>query len=393
MQGIGEIQEQTYEVNENIKDAIINEERGSKILHEAGLISGEIEPCLGPFNINEEKFSSHNKLIRVTAWFLRFMTNLKGGSIKKGFLCDDELWQPTKMWIEYIQRKYFHDVVIELQGKRSNSFKNLGVYKYDDGILKCRGRFQFSEKSSLILMPKHCHFTELIIVSAHRRMLHAGVAQTLADVRKEYWVLQGRSAVRKILRKCLICIHWEGGPFKTPPFAPLPNYVVSADHRKPFIYVGIYLGPIFVKDDACLKKNWICLFTCLNIRAVHLELVADMSAANFLLCIRRFIAKRGKPIMIISDNASQIKLGQTIIDKVWKTVSNDNEVQSYISNERINWKYTVDYVPWKGGYYERMVGLTKRSLGKTLGKSKASREQLLTLLHEIEAVINSLPLI
>ena len=78
---------------------------------------------------------------------------------------------------------------------------------------------------------------------------------------------------------------------------------------------------------------------------MYLELVANMSAENFLLCMRRFIAKRGKPSLIISDNASQIKLGQTIIEKVWRMVSNDEEVQSYISNEGITWKYIVEYAP------------------------------------------------
>ena len=192
----------------------------------------------------------------------------------------------------------------------------------------------------------------------------------------------------KVIRQCLICIHWEGGPFKTPPFAPLPGYVVGSSNNIPFNLVGIdYLGPLIINDYGVVKKTWVCLFTCLQIRAIHLELVENTMADSFLCCLRRFIARRGKPKMIICDNASQIKAGNAVIDLIWKKVTKDVDVQHYVSNEY--WKYIVEYAPWRGGYYERLVGLTKRSLKKTLGTCKVGREQLHTILQEIEAVINT----
>ena len=125
---------------------------------------------------------------------------------------------------------------------------------------------------------------------------------------------------------------------------------------------------------------------------MHLELIETMSAEGFLLSVRRFIARRGKPKLIISDNASQIKLGNEVIENIWKNATGNTNVQSYISNECIKWKYTVAYAPWQGGFYERLVGLTKRSLRKALGRIRATKEHLLTLIQEIEAVINSRPL-
>ena len=204
--------------------------------------------------------------------------------------------------------------------------------------------------------------------------------------------MNGRAAVQNVLKKCLTCIHWEGGPFKTPIFAPLPRFAVSHD-KPPFTFVGLdYLGPLVIKDGINLIKNWICIFTCLNIRAIHLELVNDMSTEGFILCLRRFIARRGSPNLIISDNASQLKLGFSVIGKIWNSLVTHNDIQTYVANKAIQWKFITDYAPWKGGYYERLVGLTKRSLRKALGTIRTTNIELMTLIVEIEATINSRPL-
>ena len=160
------------------------------------------------------------------------------------------------------------------------------------------------------------------------------------------------------------------------------------------MYVALdYLGPLMVKDSDSLTKNWVCLYTCLNVRAIQLEVVENMTAECFILCFRRFIARRGTPKMIISDNGTQLKLGGSVIGKLWGKIIADEDIQSYASNEGIEWKYITEYSPWKGGFYERLVGMVKRSLRKTLGKSKVSGQQLTTIITEIEAITNSRSLI
>ena len=275
---------QIYEIDDDIQSAVVNKEKGSKILHEVALTSTNDIMSQTLVDINEERFSSYCKLIRVTAWCNRFMKNFIKGCVNQGNLRADEIEEAATIWTKCIQRKNFVELFSCLDNNKRHSLYNLGVFEDTDGILKCKGRFQNMERNSLILLPKHVHYTKLIIMAAHRRMLHAGVAQTLAEIRESSWIIQGRSAVRKVLRQCLICIHWEGGPFKTPPFAPLPEYVVCSDNRIPFMFVGIdYLGPLFVNDGNNREKNWIGLFTCLNIRAIHLELIENMSALDGLL--------------------------------------------------------------------------------------------------------------
>ena len=147
-----------------------------------------------------------------------------------------------------------------------------------------------------------------------------------------------------------------------------------------------------MKCESQLKKTWICLFTCLSIRAIHLEWVLDLSASQFLNCLRRFVSRRGKPDVIFSDNASQFKLVCTVVDREWRKVLKDKEVMNYVLVEGIKWKYTLALAPWQGGFYERLVGLVKGCMRKSIGRKYLSLEQLTTLLTEIEAALNSRPL-
>jgi hypothetical protein len=95
-------------------------------------------------------------------------------------------------------------------------------------------------------------------------------------------------------------------------FAPLPPSRVQK--ALPFSRVGLdYFGPLSIKTKDGPKKVWVCLFTCLLIRAIHLELVQDMSTEEFLLGFKRFISQKGTPAEIISDNDSQFKAASQIV--------------------------------------------------------------------------------
>lgn len=136
---------------------------------------------------------------------------------------------------------------------------------------------------------------------------------------------------------------------------------------------------------------YIVLFTCSVTRAVHLELVSDMSSAAFLLAFRRFIARRGLPRTIYSDNALTFKRTSRELQKIWKVLQEDG-FQDFIANQRIRWKFIVQAAPWWGGWWERLIGTVKTALRKVLGRSCLSSEELSTILTEVEAVLNSRPL-
>ena len=87
-----------------------------------------------------------------------------------------------------------------------------------------------------------------------------------------------------------------------------------------------------------------CLFTCVAARAIPLEIVADLSAEELLLDLRRFIARRGKPQQIILDDAPQFKLTKSSVDIAWENAVSDGNVQSFIQSYRrtkIRWLFIV----------------------------------------------------
>ena len=383
--------EDTYHIDDETRDQIAKEE----VLHEVGLINKESEILNPPFGININSFSSFNKLITITGWCRRFISNcLKKDGVLCGYLHTTEIQESVLLWDRFVQLQSFPTIFDAIMEKKKHALNNLGVIKNEQGILVCKGRFQKSKQLSPKLLPKNTIYTKLVIERSHKRVLHSGVAQTLSELRKDYWIIQGRSAVRKVLRECLTCIRWEGAPFRTPDFAPLPEFVITIGDKVPFAFVGLdYFGPMLVKENTSIVKVWGCLFTCLKVRAVHIEIVDSMSTESFLLALRRFVGRRGKPGMILSDNANQFKQGQEVIDRIWYNMSNDDQVQSYVAHEGIEWKWVTEYSPWKGGCYERLIEIAKRACKKALGKCVVNKEQIITLIIEVEAVMNSRPLV
>ena len=134
---------------------------------------------------------------------------------------------------------------------------------------------------------------------------------------------------------------------------------------------------------------WVCLYTCLAARAIHLELMNDMTTRQFLLGFRGFIARHGKPNKIISNNATQFKLVSDTISRLCGQILTEKDTVSYAANENIQWTFTIELAPWLSDFYERLVGIVKRSLRKAIRKVCLTSEQPLTILKEAEAVINS----
>ncbi|MES9884883.1 MAG: hypothetical protein ABW185_28910, partial [Sedimenticola sp.] len=352
---------------------------------------------LPPCDLKSEDFSSVNRLLRITALVMRFIGKLKKRCDLKGPITSNEIENAESVWISHVQRKHYLDVIDAVNlDKRHTMISQLGLYLDSKGLLICRGRLENAEISDTakhpLLLPKHDAFTKLIVDKTHRQLLHAGVSQTLSHTRQKYWIPQGRQCVKGVLRTCKTCQRYEGGPYKMPEMPALPKDRVTVS--PPFTKTGLdYLGPLYVKTQSGTKNTWVCLVTCLVTRDVHLELMPDMSTEQFLLGLRRFIARYGKPQTIISDNASQFKLASETIHELSKTVITDADVITYIANTGIQWNFIVELAPWMGGFYERLVGLVKRSLRKSIGKVCLTNEQLLTLLQEVEAVLNSRPLV
>lgn len=278
-----------------------------------------------------------------------------------------------------IQTVYFPR---EIEGITTDLSRSLQLYKDHDGLIRCRGRFRHTDLShnqkEPILLPKNSEFTHKTIAELHQKNYHVGVSHTLALLRQNFWVPHGRSTVQKVIRKCLQCVKYGGGPFKLPAMPDLPSERVKLS--LPFAFTGMdYFGPLFV-DEVTQEKRWVCLFTCLTIRAIHMEVVKDLSAEECLLAIRRFVAVRGLPKLIVSDNATQFKLTADVLTSDYCILNN------------LRWKFIPELAPWFGGFYERLIGIVKHSMKRTLDKHLINHNQLCTAIKELEAIVNTRPL-
>ena len=348
-----------------------------------------------PFGMNVENFSSFDSLVRVSAFCFRFVSRLKKSKSFSGRLHPDELQAAEAVWIQHSQAAHYGDEIKALKhGKNHPLIAKLDPV-LDEGLIRCRGRMTNADlcfnARFPVLVPRQHGIANLIVMDCHHKVMHAGVAHTLSRIRYQYWIPKGRAFVKSVLRKCQTCIKHDDGPYRTPAMSPLPASRVT--QARPFSHVGVdYFGPVHVKSSPDTVKAWVCLFTCMVVRAVHLEIVSDMTPAEFLLSLRRFVARRGTPTVIISDNAPQFKLAKSVLDLAWENITSSAELLNYNSQHQIKWHFIVASSPWMGGFYERLVGVVKRALRKSIGRNLLTFNQWSTLLTEAEAVVNSRPL-
>ncbi|GFT43815.1 integrase catalytic domain-containing protein [Trichonephila clavipes] len=143
-------------------------------------------------------------------------------------------------------------------------------------------------------------------------------------------------------------------------------------------------GPLFLKDG---RKVWITLFTCAVYRAIHLELVNSLTSDAFLLALRCFIARRGRPQTIYCDNGTNFRGAFNDLSKL-----NWSKIVEETRTPKILWKFIPPTAAWWGGWWERLVRTVKELLKRTLGRSVLKYDELYTVLCDCESIINCRPL-
>ena len=145
-----------------------------------------------------------------------------------------------------------------------------------------------------------------------------------------------------------------------------------------------------------IVKAYICLFVSLSVKAVHLELVTDLTSEAFIACLKRFISRRGLPSLIWSDNGTNFVGAARELKELYqflRTQSTQDVVSRYLCDRKITWKFIPQHAPHFGGIWEASVKSMKAHLKRILGDVKLTYEELSTLLTQIEACLNSRPLV
>ena len=359
------------------------------------------------FNTNNYRDLQH--LLRVTSYVTRFIQCLRN-SIKRPPSCSDltstksivdipsanEMRASEMLWVIGTQQSRY---ALEIQGLQRNAARHRAVNKQlklfvdEHNVLRAGGRLQNTDLPynaiHPILLPGDHPFTRLIIQDAHVRLHHAGSIATTTNLRQHYWITSIRRHVNNVIHRCVTCRKVDGLPYARPVSAPMPAYRVQ--QANPFAVCGVdYTGHLFVKDqrNGTLSKVYICLFTCGVTRAIHLELVPDLTTESFIQALRRFAARRSTPKLMISDNSSTFLSAASELN----TLMSNPTVSKYLADHRITWKFIPKRSPWWGGLYERLIAMTKTSLKKTLCRSCISYMEMSTVLTEIEATLNDRPL-
>ncbi|XP_062606697.1 uncharacterized protein LOC134268454 [Saccostrea cucullata] len=239
--------------------------------------------------IDISKFNNYRKLLNVTSYVLRFIQNCSKEQKVTGPLTVSEIEHSSLMWIKNAQQENYPDIFAESQkdGKSKHCLsKQLKLYLTNEDLIRCGGRIHNAPISKTakhpILLATKDPLTTLIVLDAHRRNLHSGVNSTVTLLRQNYWIQRIRQSVKSVLRKCITCRKIMGKPYPIPEAPPLPKDRLREE--PPFTVTGVdFTGALKVrKKNGHEGKVYICLFTCASTRAVHLELVTDLTEEQFI---------------------------------------------------------------------------------------------------------------
>ncbi|XP_011858471.1 PREDICTED: uncharacterized protein LOC105556028 [Vollenhovia emeryi] len=283
----------------------------------------------------------------------------------KGPLTVDELGEAEEIIARMVQQETFlqdyEDLIKDRILSSKSKLRALDPFMDKKGLIRVGGRLRHSSLSMegrhpIILSARH-YITSSIMREEHSRLHHCPPEQLLSVVRSRYWPLSGRREARKIVKNCLIC-------FRLRPTTPeikmgdLPGVRVIG-YQRVFTNTGVdYAGPLQVRESrrrgrVHISKGYIALFTCLATRAVHLELVSDLSTAAFLAALNRFIARRGICSQMLSDNGTNFVGAARELKEIYEFLEKEGKkMQSALAQRKIAWSFIPPRAPHFGGSWE-----------------------------------------
>ena len=256
-----------------------------------------------------------------------------------------------------------------------------------------------------MLIPKGRLF-HLVVMDIHEKLAHKGTGFVHYVFRKLFWTPKAYRRIQSVLLQCSLCRR-RLKACMTQGMADLPPWRMEAEPR-PFAHTGVdYFGPLWSFHPNSKKgkqlvagekdhKVWVLLFTCMQIRAVHLELVDSQSTEALMLAIRRFIAARGRPVQFHSDNAKSFRQAGKEFDALAaalkRTSKGGKSVLASVRDIGVKWTFQAEHAPWWGALHERLVRTVKEVLRVSLGTGHFTRDEIDTHVKEAEAIVNSRPL-
>lgn len=349
-----------------------------------------------------EKFSSWSRLVRAVANAKAiFRNNLKNRDKKKPVISVQDLQEAEHCIIRMDQMQHFSEEIIDLKEKKQvrkqSSITRLTPALDEEGMLRMNGRatkstmLSYQEVNPLVLH-KSSHIAKLIVRHYHEKTHHQGRSFTLGSIREAgYWITSASTVVKSLIHNCITCKRIRGKPAKQQ-MGQLPKERVEPS--PPFTHVGMdCFGPFLVKDRRTEYKQWGLVFTCMYSRAVHIELVKDMSTDTFINALRCFVCIRGPVKTLFCDNGTNFIGARNELAKELEQVK-DERLKQYLLANKIHFNVNTPSASHQGGVWERQIRTIRSVLNgmMTSFSSRLDTTGLRTALYEVMATVNSRPL-
>ncbi|XP_020296284.1 uncharacterized protein LOC109861165 [Pseudomyrmex gracilis] len=350
------------------------------------------------------RVSGLNRACRILAYCLRFLKARRPTSPTR-LVSHEEAAFALNVMCKTVQALAFPGEVGALtRGDNVNARSNilsLAPFVDEGGLLRVGGRLRNSglqfDACHPVLLPRSHTLTLRIVEHEHLRNMHAGTQATMAAVRQRFWPLSLRSTTRRVIQRCVPCSKVKPRMSEAI-MGALPAGRVTVS--RPFSHCGVdYAGPVVLREgkrrNAKNHKAYVSVFVCFATRAVHLELVSDLTSDAFIGAFKRFISRRGRPSHMYSDNGTTFVGARGQLKELYSFYCNQqtqSDVERFLCEQEISWNFIPPNAPHFGGLWEAAVKSAKHHLARVVGKAHLTFEEMQTVLSEIEAILNSRPL-
>ncbi len=354
-----------------------------------------------------KKYSSFFLLVRVCGYILRFLFNCRASADVRlsGPLTSDEVDRAKSLLYRLAQSEFFCDVFITIRDDKSLP-KTHPLYRFRLSISK-HGHILASTRirdpdcpttpTVLTVLPKKSGLTKLLLRSLHIVYSHAGVSAMHSIISHSFLIPSLRSLLKLISHSCVVCQRAYARPLAHS-MGLLPSYRTTP--APPFSQVGIdFAGPFTLRTGHTRKptylKAYAVVFICMTTRAVHFDLASSLSTEEFLATLGRFVARRGAPSVVYSDNRSNFLGAREDIRALQRLTGckkTTDAISDFSNKHAIDWRHTPPRSPHFGGLWEAAVRSMKVHLRKNTRRHHLRWDELYSVLTDAEAILNSRPL-
>ena len=361
-----------------------------------------------PIRWIENLSNNYYTIIRITAWCLRFVSNLKQCRNDRAptlinHLTVPELNSAERFLFHESQAFYFPKELYQLTHEQViPSSSPIMALTHEHGLIRVGGRLthshlHHSQHHPIILHGKStlCH---KLMYHKHVALGHCGPSLLLSSVGIQLYIVGARRLARTTYRSCVVC-RKATARTQQQLMGQLPSLRITPAH--PFSTCGIdYAGPFLIKKGhtrrPVIVKCYMAVFICFATKAVHLEPVSDATTRTFIECLKRFVSRRGCPAHIYSDNGGNFVGARGELRELFHMLNQQDTtsaITTYLLEQRVQWHASPERAPHFGGLWEAAVKSAKLHLRKVVGTQRLTYEEFHTILTQVEACLNSRPLI